>query len=363
MGESAKTSGVHKREDEVSFKDIILQLRTWWKYLLSKWLIIGLVVIIGAGLGLTYAFKKKVKYVALLTFVLEDSKSSPLGAYAGLASQFGFDLGGGASSGVFAGDNIMEFLKSRLMLEKALLSQLTTSDSNQTSLADWYIEFNGMRKGWQEDPVLKDIHFPANLDRANFTLQQDSILNIIQGEVLKKCLTIEKIDKKLSFVSVTCSSIDEIFSKKFTERLVRVATDFYIATKTMRNKVNVDRLQLQADSLEVQLNRKTYSAARTQDLNSNPARQVANVNSELALRDKMVLQTMYGEVVKNLELSKISMSQETPVIQIIDSPILPLNKNRLGKLKGIIIGGFLGGFLIVGILLARFLFKNVMEES
>ncbi|WP_261387554.1 hypothetical protein [Chitinophaga pinensis] len=36
-----------------------------------------------------------------MTFVLEDTKSGGLGAYAGLASQFGIDIGGGGGMGIF----------------------------------------------------------------------------------------------------------------------------------------------------------------------------------------------------------------------------------------------------------------------
>lgn len=52
-------------------------------------------------------------------------------------------------------------------------------------------------------------------------------------------------------------------------------------------------------------------------------------------------------MVKNLELAKVTLRKETPLIQIIDKPILPLKKERFGKVKGVIFGGFLGGFFIV----------------
>jgi uncharacterized protein involved in exopolysaccharide biosynthesis len=93
----------------------------------------------------------------------------------------------------------------------------------------------------------------------------------------------------------------------------------------------------------------------------NPARQVAGVNTELQTRDKMVLQTMYTEVIKNLELSKMTMAQETPIMQIIDKPMLPLEKDRLGKLKAMIIGGFILSFLAVLVIFTRLLVKGVMK--
>jgi hypothetical protein len=352
----------NKQSDEISLKDVLVGLQGWYSYLLKKWLIIVIVGLAGAALGLTYALTKKTNYVAELTFVLEDGKTNPLSAYMGLASQFGIDLGGGGNTGVFQGDNIMEFLKSRLMVERTLLSPVNF-EGKDISLADLYIRFNKLDEAWEKDPGLKGLHFPVGLDRSKFTLKQDSVLNIIQGSIVKKSLDIGKIDKKLSFISVKCTSENELFSKRFTERLVKEATEFYVNTKIGRSKVNVDKLQQSADSLEMLLNRKTYSLAAAQDINQNPARQVATVSTELQQRDKMVLQTMYAEVIKNLELSKMAMAQETPVVQVVDTPILPLKKERFGKLKGLIVGGVLAGFLIVGILIARRAVSEIMAKE
>ncbi|PUZ21242.1 lipopolysaccharide biosynthesis protein [Chitinophaga costaii] len=356
--------GQHKKtlhQDEVSVKELVLKLRDWYRYLLSKWLSILIVVLIGACLGLLYATFKKAEYEGELTFVVEEGKSSGgLGAYAGIASQFGIDIGGGGSSGVFSGDNILEFLKSRLIVEKTLLEPLI-SGKDTSSLAEMYIDTYEMRKAWVHDPKLVNLHFiPRELGKGN-TRIQDSILNVLFSAIVKKNLVVTKPDKKLSFISVAVTSRAEIFSKCFTERLVQEAITFYVDTKTKRSQTNVNLLQAKADSLEQLLNSKSYAIARSRDMNINPARQLATVETELGTRDKMVLQTMYGEVVKNLEFSRMTMEQETPVIQVIDTPILPLNKVKFGKLKGLIVGGFLAGFFVLVILILRKLYKEALE--
>ncbi|HEY0609864.1 MAG TPA: lipopolysaccharide biosynthesis protein [Chitinophaga sp.] len=351
----------HAQQDEMSLRELIIKVQEWVRYLLSKWLVIVIFGLLGGGLGLLLAVIKQPKYVAELTFVLEDSKSSnPLSAYAGIASQFGIDLGGmGSGSGIFAGDNILQFLRSRLMIEKTLLTPVVHKGKEQ-SLADLYIQVNELRDKWAKDPALKNISLPPS-DRKKFSLVQDSVLFLLYDRIVKNDLDVEKPDKKLTFISVKCVTRDEIFSKFFTERLVKVATDFYVDTKTKRYKTNIDKLQAEADGLEAALNRKTYAVAQSQDVNLNPARSLAGVSTELVTRDKIVLQTMYAEVVKNLELSKITMAQETPIIQIVDVPILPLEKDRLGKLKALVLGGLLSGFLTVGWLVIRKFYRNVMS--
>ncbi|PTS96251.1 lipopolysaccharide biosynthesis protein, partial [Pedobacter sp. HMWF019] len=68
-----------------------------------------------------------------------------------------------------------------------------------------------------------------------------------------------------------------------------------------------------------------------------------------------------SELVKNLEMSKISLRKETPLIQVIDVPIFPLQKEKFSKLKGIVLGGALAGFLTLFILLFKKILNSVMS--
>ncbi len=359
MEHSANTQ--NEAQHQVSLKDIILQIIDWLKYFISQWKTIVPVGLLGAGLGFWYALSVEKKYESEITFVLENNSGGQLAGYAGIASQMGFDLGSQAGTGIFSDDNILEFLKSRLLIERTLLSPMPGSTKPGYSLADEYTRINKFREKWAEKPELRDIKFPSILDRKKFTLSQDSLLNEFRKKIVKEELVVSKPDKKLSFISVKCVSPDELYSKRFTEVLVREATDFYVATKIKRSQTNVDKLQAKADSILSLLNAKTYSVAETRDVNMNPVRNIAQVKEELGMRDKLVLQTMYGEVVKHLEMSRMSMNQETPIIQIIDSPILPLKILKFGKLKGMIIGGLIAGFLCIGILILRRIYLNVMK--
>jgi uncharacterized protein involved in exopolysaccharide biosynthesis len=58
-----------------------------------------------------------------------------------------------------------------------------------------------------------------------------------------------------------------------------------------------------------------------------------------------VLKNMYASVIQNLELTKFQRAQEEPIIEIIDEPILPLQVESLGKIKGSLIGALLLMFL------------------
>jgi len=69
--------------------------------------------------------------------------------------------------------------------------------------------------------------------------------------------------------------------------------------------------------------------------------------------------TVYTEILKNLETLKLDLARETPLVQVIDQPIFPLKKEKLGKVKGTFFGGIIGGVLIVVYLLGMLYIKEL----
>jgi hypothetical protein len=351
----------NSNNDEISVKELILRLRDTYRYLLSKWRIILFCGLFGAGLGLIYTFLKKPLYVAELSFVLQDDKSASVSGAMGLASQFGIDLSGTNAGDEFSGDNLIELMKSRSIIEKTLLTSVKVNGKQET-LAQFYIEFNEYDKKWQNEPGMRNISYPLNANRENFSLKQDSVLAVLQNDIALHHLTVDKLDKKLTITTVTVISTNELFSKYFTENLISSVSESYIQTKTEKAKKNVDVLQRQTDSVRRALNSAITGVASSIDAapNANPSLQSLHVPSQKRQVDVQANSAILNELVKNLEVSKMSLLQATPLIQIIDRPILPLEKQKIGKLKGIVVAGFISLFLSVLILIVRRIFKAIM---
>jgi uncharacterized protein involved in exopolysaccharide biosynthesis len=349
--------------EEISLKELIQQLKEWLAYLKTKWKLIIGVAALGGILGFVYASFQKPNYLAKTTFVLEEDKGGGggLGGALGLASNFGIDLGGGGG-GLFSSANIIELMKSRLVVEKTLLNPVQI-DGKEISLADYYIQVNELREGWRKKPSLKTITFPANADRALFNLQQDSILQTISGDLKMNNLTIIQKDKKISIISLTVKTENELFSKLFCEQLLKETSDFYIETKSKKARVNVDVLQHQADSIRTELNNAITGVATESDYvyNLNPAFNVRSTPSRRKQVDVQANTAILTQLVAQLELSKVSLRKETPLVQVIDRPILPLEKDKAGRLASLILGGFLAGFLTVLYLVFGKLYRKLLS--
>ncbi|MFA9186503.1 Wzz/FepE/Etk N-terminal domain-containing protein [Flavobacterium magnesitis] len=346
--------------DEISLKELIEKGKEWFDYLLSQWKIIALAGIIGAALGLTYSFIKKPIYTATLSFALEDEKSGGgLGGALGLASSFGLDLGG-SGGGAFSASNLTELFKSRSMVEKTLLSPVVI-DGKSMSLAEMYIQNKEWRDNWKEKSALTKLEFLPNANRQQFTRVQDSILGEIYKDLSKSALAVAQKDKKISIISIDVSSQNELFAKYFCEALVNEVSDFYVETKSKKAKENMLILERQTDSIRRELNGAITGVAVANDntFNLNPALNVRRAPSARRQVDVQANTAILTELVKQSELAKVTLRKETPLIQVIDRPILPLEKDAFGKTKGIIFGGVLIFFLAILFLILKRFFLNL----
>lgn len=364
---SKNTNDTLKSSDEISLKELILKAREWWTYLLSKWPIILCFGVMGGVLGFCYAYFKKPVYTASTTFVLEDEKAGGgLGSLAGLASIAGVELGG-SGGGIFEGDNILSLYTSRTMIEKTLLTEVNL-DGKKQLLIDRYIDFNQLRKAWAKKPGLESIQFNApqtsspKLQIRNIRLR-DSIMGIIVADINTNYLNVSKPDKKLTIINAEVKAEDEVFAKVFNDEIVKNVNNFYIQTKTKKSLDNIAILTQKTDSVRAIMNGAIYSAAEVGDAtpNLNPTRQAQRIAPVQraqfsAEANKAILSTL----VQNLEMSKMSLMKEAPLIQVVDQPIYPLKKDKVGKAKGIVLGGLLAGSLICLILIAKRLFKIIL---
>jgi len=345
--------------DEISLRELIEKVKEWFNYLLSQWKIIVLAGIVGAALGLTYSLISKPVYTASLSFALEDEKTGSAGFAMGLATTLGLDLGGGGGS-IFTGANLTELFKSRSMVEQTLLSPVVVNGKT-ISLAEMYIQNNKLRAGWEQNPKLAKIQFDANSNRKDFTRAHDSILGSIYSTLSANSLTVAQKDKKVAIISIEVNANNELFAQYFTEGLAKEVSDFYIASKSKKSRENMAILQKQTDSIRRELNGAITGVAVANDntFGLNPALNVRRTPSARRQVDVQANTAILTELVKQSELAKVTLRKDTPLIQVIDRPILPLKKEQFGKGKGIVLGGFFLGFSMVIGLIGRRVLKNL----
>lgn len=334
---------------ELFISDVFDNYKKAFAYLLTKRKQFILVTIIFSISGFLYVSLSDNKYTAQLNFVAENASGGGLSAYAGIASQFGIDLGGGGG-GAFDGDNLIELMKSKNLVSKTLL----TSFDNKNLLIEFFIENHNLNS------KKLDLKFNSNSTDQNWVA--DSMINIVYELITKKHLSIEKFDKKLDFIYIRFTDKNQFFAKKFTDVLANETIDFYTAYKNKRNASNVATIQKQVDSVRNLLYGNLEQIAETRDLNVNLIRQAPQTQRQKSEINRTVHAAVYEELQKNLQIARLIMLKETPLIKIIDSPILPLKNEKMGRLKAIVIFGFIGAFIVFVLQILSF-FNSLQKKN
>ncbi|MDB5111061.1 MAG: lipopolysaccharide biosynthesis protein [Mucilaginibacter sp.] len=331
--------------DEISFKEILLVIVHWFKYMLSYWAIILVVMLIGGIIGYIYINKQKTVYIATSTFVLQEAG----GDSGGSANNFAIIGFGAPIVGIiFQGDNLLELYRSRLMIKKTLLSKTDSGDY----LIDRYIKISGLKQAWKNNPTLKNINFFIKPNK-RYVRIQDSLISLFVNDINNNYLSINRVGR-LSIFRVQVASVNEEFSKLFNDQIVKTVNEFYIQTKIKRPAENLKLLQYQVDSIGTVLKKGAVyrvGSSANDNSKSNPSRQVEVQNSR----------TVLNELVRNLEVSKMSLRKETPLIQIIDEPEYPLEKIQESKPKAIMEGVFIAGAIAIVYYSLLWVYKKILK--
>jgi hypothetical protein len=345
-------------EKEVSFKETILLIKEWATYISTKWKILLIAAVIGGVIGLVYSWKQKVTYTATTIYILEDNgaSNSQNGSLA-LANQFGFGSGM-SSGGLFAGANLTELIKSKLIFYEVLLSPVIV-DGKLVSIADYYLQINNDQK---------KVQFKPGTDRKNLSREQILKLREIYSDLSSE----EKLlfegnskAKKTSFSQVTVTSNNEEFAKVFCETIVNITSKAYQDSKVKKTTNNIQLIQKQIDSV-----RSTYSntlidqASATDNIfNLNPSLKSKGTIPTQKLVDVQSNSSVLNSLISSLENARTMLRNETPLFQVIESPELPLNKEVIpNRRNSIFLFSFLSLFITLSFIILKKLYLQLMQQ-
>ena len=348
---------MEQHNDEIQLKDILIKLSEYKIYLLNKKFTIIAVSALFFLLGIVVTVSSDKKYTAELTFVVEDKLQGggALGAMSGMASQFGFDIGGSSSS-TFSQNNVLEFLKSRGVVEAALMQRREINKIDDL-LIEHYLYLNKIKDTWEKNKDLNPVSFHGILTQDNDSVSGDVWKSIIEDE-----LVVELQSDAANIINLSYTSVNDEFSKMFVEALIEQMSKMYISHQTAQTNNTLDFLSSRADSVFMELEIAEEKFAKVKDINQRIVKASGRLKELQLMRRVEVLNAMYLEIVKNLEISKITLLNQTPIIQIIDKPILPLQIEKKSMAVLGLLGAFLGGFLSLTFFVFRKLFKDALSE-
>jgi len=262
-------------------------------------------------------------------FVIENDKSNKLSDLSSIASIAGLNSSSLIDGGsLFQIDNIQELFVSSSMLKKTLLTEKTFKLKKQ-KLVNRFLHFENSKN------IFFDIYNSNQITRI-----QDSIIKKVIKKIKKNHLIVSKPNRKTSIINVNFVHKDEIFSKEFNETLVQNVIDFYFEIKNKKSKQNINILKKQVDSIKTEIDKSIKKLAYLDEdvPNPNPLLKSNKIPSQIEMLNLQANTSIYAEVVKQFELAKVSQRNKSPIIQIIDGPVFPLQSSRWNLPKTLIYG-------------------------
>ena len=332
-------------EDKISLSFLYLRLKDWILFLFSKRGTIVLSTLCILFFTISYNYLVKPTYFARTTFVLDNDSTSSMGDLSSLASLAGINASSFIdASSLFQIDNIQELYRSNTMIKKTLMS--TANDGKKDfKLIDRFIEVEKLKNKWDKLGV-----YTNNLESTKtISRTKDSLIKELIKTIKKENLIVDKPSRKTTILEIGFDHKDEILAKTFNENLVKIVNQFYNKTKTLKTGSNLKILQRQSDSVKIVLDTSIMLLAEIDQSipNPNPLSKVNLVPYQKAMIDVQANSAIYQELLKQLELAKVTHRNNMPLIQVIDSPNYPLENSRWKLLKTIVYGIIMGSIFSI----------------
>jgi hypothetical protein len=339
-------------EESISISFIVDSIKDWISFIFSKRKIIIRGTIIIMILIISYNYIKSPVHYARTTFVLDnDTSSGSMGDLSSLASLAGINASSFIdASSLFQIDNIQELYRSSSMLKNTLLSSAKINDK-EILIIERFAKAEKLINKWRKLGINLEDFKNKKLSRL-----QDSLIKESIKLIKKEYLLVDKPSRKTTILEIGFNHKDELLAKSFNENLVSIVNKFYFDTKTLKTGANLEILKKQSDSVKNVLNESILVLAeKDQNIpNLNALDKVSMVPYQKAMIDVQANSAIYGEIVKQLELAKVTHRNNMPLIQIIDKPILPLENSRWKLVKTFFLSFIIGvSSIILGLSFKR----------
>jgi uncharacterized protein involved in exopolysaccharide biosynthesis len=365
MSDSAPTENRQEyQDDEISLKELILKLQEFWYELWRNWWLILIVCIPFLSIYLYQHFTFEKDYTANLTFMVNEDEGGSAGGVAGVLGSFG--LGGGR--GDYNLEKMLSLLKSRKIIQNVLFEKLTLNNKSDY-FANHFIEIEDLHTTWSKSNSTIDLSnfMYSNGNISEFNLEEKYALKTIHNSFIGNSdrgispLLGSSIVEETGIMSLNFKSKSEAFSIQVLKKLFDHLSEYYVEKTIEKQQNTYNIVAVKADSLQAELRSAEYSLANFMDKNRglyNRKDQLEQLRFEAKVK---MLSTAYGKVIEQKEIAEFSLNDQTPVVQVIDYPISPIEPSKSSLIKSTLLALFLGGFIASIFIIGRKIIRDALE--
>lgn len=334
-------------------KDIIsIDFSAFLKIIWKEKIWIVLITLLFAVGGVAYALLAREEFVSTGKILPEyQSKAGGLGQFAGLASLAGIDVSsaGGGGSDAVRPDLYPDVLKSTPYFLELLKIKVRTKDNKEMTFSQFYDTFVLDNDIKEKDTKIK---FPSSNQYIAISYQTEKNLKDLRERISAV------IDKKTGLITVTVKLPDPVVATIITDYSMNFLTNYITNYRTEKAKRDLNFLSERLDAAKGKYYNNQVKKAQYSDQYqlSMMKLQAADLQRERIESEYKISSTFYNSLLQKYEEAKLKLQQETPVIKVLEPPVVPNKRSEPKRAIVVLIATFLGG--IFGIIFGLIRKKN-----
>lgn len=338
-----------KESEEITIKNSVKTLKWLFRIVMSFKKLLLFVFILGGSIGFWKSINSKAIYTADIRYMLDNTSGGGQNStLMGLANQFGL----GGSSGGMTPEVLLSISQSRTILRNTLVEKSTI---------DGVLDFNlnhFIKKCGKDVDNQFYLTNPLEKDR---TLKENSLIIQYVNEFEENNLRFSI--NKAGIITLEIKTSNENISKSFVDAMSLRIIDFF-DKKTMSNKKNTyELMKLTVDSLKNELIIKGNHLTNEIDAAHSITKMKGRARLLNLKREQRIVEVLYAEAVKNLEVVRFDMLYNNPVIHIIDQPFLPLKPEEKSKVTYAVGVAFVGTFIVLFLIFTHLFYLKYWKEE
>jgi uncharacterized protein involved in exopolysaccharide biosynthesis len=330
---------------------------------LKRIIIVALLFIIVGGI---YAFSLKNEFTSEGKILPElSSKSNKLGglsSLSGLAGLAGVNLDNLGTTEAIRPDLYPDIVNNTPFYLHILKQKITTKEGSIMTF-EGYLKKEATSTSW-----LSNLFSGDSTKKLVFIAPKDS--NII-SLTEKQFTTIENLqkrigasyDKKTGVISISVKMPDPVVAAVVARLTMNYITEYVSKYRTEKARQDLVFLQDRVREARGRYYGEQSRKAQYTDQSKFIAVQAADLQRERIESDYKVSTSVYNNLMAQLEQAKIKVQEETPVLQVLNPPQVPLKKSEPKRSILLIIYAFLGGMTgVIWAILRKRNYKEIIKS-
>ena len=170
------------------------------------------------------------------------------------------------------------------------------------------------------------------------------------------------VDDKSGLVTVSAEGKEPIATAQFIQKAVVLLQEYVIDYKTSQVRENLVFVQERYEEKQKEYERiqKEFFDYKDRHRNIDPNR--ADVRFQQLSDEYDIITAVYKGLAQQLEQTKISVKEQTPVFTVLEPAKVPDKKSSPRRGLILVVSVFLGGFIGIGLIFGKMMWSKVKEE-